>query len=153
MRYSYKKDLVKLIEWVKINLSCDVILNHDDASCVIFDEDAKPKKIFIENSFSNEKKIFLLLHEIGHCMLRLDWGYFSLVLGYLHEFESGKISRVNKINYYVSCLEEEYKAWEIGYTMGLALGVNINIVKWDSFKSKCIMGYMLYYSNICKDKV
>ena len=55
----------------------------------------------------------------------------------------GKYKR--RVTYSVSCMEEEFKAWDEGLKLAEKLDIKINIKKWNEFKSKCLIGYIRYY--------
>jgi hypothetical protein len=42
-------------------------------------------------------------------------------------------------------IEEEYKAWDEGYKLGLSLEIRINKDNWNWIKTKCLMSYIRYY--------
>jgi hypothetical protein len=146
-RYSYKKALTKLIDFAKNNGVKKINLDHNDLSYIVFDDIGKPKKIMIEGNNNYENKVYLLLHELGHCKLRANWEIFSETLPYLADVEYYNDKKSKKtINYIVSCIEEEFKAWEFGYNLAIELDIKINKVKWNNLKYTCLMSYINYYS-------
>jgi hypothetical protein len=148
-RYSYKGALHKLITYAKDNGVKKIDINYNDFSYIKFDDIGKPNKIMIESGKSYEIKVYLLLHELGHCKLRANWDIFTENLPYLADVEYYNDKKMKKtINYLVSCVEEEFKAWDFGYQLGNELGIRINKDKWNNLKYECLMSYINYYSNV-----
>ena len=58
--------------------------------------------------------------------------------------KNGKYKR--RVTYNVSCMEEEFKAWDEGLKLAEKLGIKVNVVKWNELRSKCLISYMRYYS-------
>jgi hypothetical protein len=141
-KHNNKKELFRLVDWCKENIVSDIILDHDDVSTVIFDDIGKPNMIMIEKNYTYEEKIYLLLHEVGHCKLRQSWFFFTENLRYMANFEAGLIKYKRKNDYFVACLEEEFKAWEFGYLIGKILDIRINDEKWDKLKYNCLTQYI-----------
>jgi len=151
-RYNYTKALEKLTQWGKSE-GYKISFNHNDISYIKWKKRSlnEPTEIRIEGKYSNELKTYLLLHELGHHQLRKDWGLFEKELPvtakaeYIHLFENISKYKRRK-DYYVSSMEEEFKAWEEGKKLAEELGIRINEVKWNDFKTECLMSYMRYYS-------
>lgn len=145
MSYSHKKGLSLLIEYAKNQGFKSVNLEFDGVSTVYWSYN-EPNFINIEGNHSIENKVYILLHELGHHELRKNWGYFTKENPIVAEAEMSCGSKLKRrIGYYVSCLEEEYKAWSRGYELGKSLGININDKKWFELKNKCIMGYIRFF--------
>jgi hypothetical protein len=152
-RYSYKKALGILTEWAYKEGYTDISFDHNDVSYIDWVKKSlnTPKVIKIEGKYSIEIKVYLLLHELGHHQLRKDWVKFRMMLPISANAEQVhffmKDSRLKKgLIYDVSCMEEEFKAWEEGFKLGVTLGIKINEKKWHEFKSKCLMSYMRHFS-------
>jgi hypothetical protein len=151
-RYNYTQALGKLIQWAHKE-GYEITLDHNDISYINWLPSTlnKPFSIRIEGKYPIEIKFYILLHELGHHILRKDWDEFTRVLPisayaeHVHFFlNDSKYKR--RIQYNVSCMEEEFKAWAEGYKLGVALGLRINDKKWHDLKSKCLIAYMRYYS-------
>lgn len=153
-RYSYTKALELLTEWANNEGYDDITFDHNDISYIDWVKKSLniPKKIRIEGKYPVEIKVYILLHELGHHQLRKNWDSFTKKLPitahaeHVHFFKNDtKYKR--RVMYTVSCMEEEFKAWEEGYKLGEELGIRINLDKWNTFKSKCLISYMRYYGS------
>jgi hypothetical protein len=152
-RYNYTMALEKLTRWAE-GEGYEVIFDHDDISYIEWYSETLnlPNNIKIENSQPIELKVYLLLHELGHHILRKDWGTFEEEFPIIAQaeqlhFYNNDIKYKRRVIYNVSCVEEEFRAWEEGYKLGKELDIRINYIKWCEFKSKYLLGYMRYYSN------
>lgn len=149
MRYSYIKALNTLTDWATKEGYDDISFDHDDISFIDWERDSLnyPKKIKIEGKYPTEIQVYLLLHELGHHQLRKSWDKFEKVLPITAyaELYHNEVKYKRRVPYIVSCLEEEFKAWEEGLKLGLKLGIKINMEKWTKFKSKCLISYIRHY--------
>jgi hypothetical protein len=152
-RYNYTKALDKLTQWAYKEGYKTVTFDHNDISYIDWQTRTlnTPYEIRIQGKYPIEIKVYILLHELGHHILRKDWDEFTRVLPisayaeHVHFFlNDGKYKR--RVQYKVSCMEEEFKAWDEGYKLAGSLEIRINEKKWHDLKSKCLMGYMRYYS-------
>ena len=155
MRYSYTQALKTLSEWAIHQGYNEITLNHDDTSYIEWEDNTfnTPKQIKIEAKQPTELKVYAFLHELGHHQLRKDWDKFKKTLPVTEHAERlhilknvGKYER--RLTYRVSCMEEEFKAWDEGYKLGEKLGIKINLKKWGDFKARCLILYMRYYSSL-----
>lgn len=153
MRYSYKKALDILTDWAIKEGYEDITLDHDGISFIDWKRDTlnSPKNIKIEGKYNSEIKSYILLHELGHHQLRKDWSIFKKKLPVASHAEQlnhftldGRYKR--RLAYTVSCMEEEFKAWEEGFKLAGRLGIKINTDRWNDLKAKCLISYMRYYS-------
>jgi hypothetical protein len=154
MRFSYKKALERLSAWARKEGYAKISLEHDDTSYIDWEHDSNsinvPKEIKIEKGHTYEIKTYLMLHELGHHQLRKDWDKFNNVLpmvayAEVKHYKKKDTKYLRRVSYSVSCMEEEFKAWEEGYKLGIKLGIKIDPKKWTAFKTKCLMSYMRYY--------
>jgi len=152
MRYSYTKALEVIKNWALKEGYETISFNHNDISYIDWETKTlnTPRVIKIEGKYPIETKVYLLLHELGHHQLRKDWIKFKKTLPivafaeHIHIFKNvGKYKR--RVTYSVSCMEEEFKAWEEGAKLAEKLGVKINMKKWNELKTKCLISYMRYY--------
>ena len=155
MRYSYTKALKMLTEWAIKQGYTDISFDYHDISYIAWESDSYniPMEIKIEAKHPIELKVYVLLHELGHHQLRKDWGKFKKTLPVTEHAERNNIKKnikkfERRLVYKVSCMEEEFKAWEEGYKLGVKLGVRVNLKKWNAFKAKCLMSYMRNYSSL-----
>lgn len=147
-RYSYTNALGVLTEWAINEGFTDIDLNYNDISQIGWHKDTLniPYDIKIEGKYPIELKVYLFLHELGHHQLRKNWDEFEVVLPVIAHAEGVRDKRYKRrLIYSVSCMEEEFKAWDEGYKLGIDLGIRINIDKWLELKGRCLMTYMRYY--------
>ena len=150
-RYSYTKALVTLTEWAKRQGYTDISVDYHDISQIDWVNTMNtPKSIKIEGKYPIEIKVYLFLHELGHHQLRKNWAKFKKTLPvaahaeHLHFYRNvGKYKR--RVTYSVSCMEEEFKAWDEGQKLAAKLGIKIYMPKWSALKAKCLISYMRYY--------
>jgi len=152
-RYNYTKALEKLTAWAYEEGYEEIIFDHTDVSYIDWKKKTlnEPRHIKIEGKYSIEIKVYLLLHELGHHQLRKDWGEYERLLPALARAEEEHVLnndiRYKRRNiYFVSCMEEEFKAWDEGFNLAVDLDIRINEDKWNEFKSKCLLSYMKFYS-------
>ena len=148
-----------LTDWAYSEGYKSVTFDHNNVSYITWVKKSlnTPKNIKIEGKYPIEIKVYLLLHELGHHQLRKNWEKFTRILPisakaeHVHFYKKDR--RLMKgLVYDVSCMEEEFKAWEEGYKLAMKLGIKINDKKWNEFKSKCLMSYMRYYASKNKKK-
>jgi len=153
-RYSYTRALATLTEWATKQGYTDISLDHHDISQIDWQRNTLniPKDIKIEGKYPIEMKVYIFLHELGHHQLRKDWNKFKKTLPasahaeHLHFYRNvGKYKR--RVTYSVSCMEEEFKAWDEGFKLGEKLGIRINMSKWSTLKAKCLISYIRYYGS------
>lgn len=146
-RYNYTNALAVLTEWATKNGIEKISFDHWDISEI----DWNKNSVKIEGKYPVELKVYLFLHELGHHQLRKNWAKFKKVLPitayaeHIHILKNdGKYKR--RVTYTVSCMEEEFKAWDEGAKLAERLGIRLNIKKWGDLKSKCLISYMRYYA-------
>lgn len=147
MRPNYKKSLELVRDWCLDKGYEDVTFDHNDISYIEWEGTNlnKPKIIKIEQKYNNEIKLYLLLHEIGHHQLRKNKKNYHKKFPILAYAETDK-KYIRHVSYRVTSLEEEFKAWEEGYKLGIKFGINIRMDKWQWIKNRCLMKYIRYYS-------
>jgi len=99
------------------------------------------KEINICSRKGIENKLYGLLHECGHALIRENWNKFQkefpahAACGYDH--------RKNRTDgYRVSLVEEEYEAWKRGKRLAKRLGIELDEERFEKHKTKCLMSYM-----------
>lgn len=144
MSCDYEKSIKVLIQYAE-QQGFKVDLNHDDISEIKWFELNKPKVIKIQSK-NIEYQVYEFLHELGHHELRKNWSEYKKVLPTVAYAESVKPSKYKRrIGYYVSSLEEEYKAWDKGLELANQLDIKVKKIKWNTLKTKCLMSYIRYF--------
>jgi hypothetical protein len=145
MFHGYKKAIKILTEYAN-NQGFKVDLEFNDISIIEWDDLNFPYKISIDGSLSIEEKVYVFLHELGHNELRKDWVEYKRVMPIVAYAESVNASKYRRrIGYYVSCLEEEFKAWDKGEELAKNFGIKINKKSWYKLKNKNLMSYIRYF--------
>ena len=152
MRFNYTNALSELTEWAKNEGFSKISLDSEGISEIDWKKtlDYQPKHIKIQGKQPIEYKVYLMLHELGHHQLRKNKDKFEKVLpvtAYAEHIDFikkvGKFKR--RVTYTVSCVEEEFKAWEEGFKLAERFGIKINPTKWDELKASCLISYIRYY--------
>jgi hypothetical protein len=144
MSCDYEKSIKVLIQYAE-QQGFKVDLNHDDISEIKWFELNKPKVIKIQSK-NIEYQVYEFLHELGHHELRKNWSEYKKVLPTVAYAESVKPSKYKRrIGYYVSSLEEEYKAWDKGLELANQLDIKVKKIKWNTLKTKCLMSYIRHF--------
>lgn len=153
MRYNYTKALAILRDYaIELGFK-EVIFDHHETSQVAWNIRTlnTPTKIKIEGKHPVEIKVYLLLHELGHNELRKDWDRFGKLLPVAQQAETYYDNKYRRRQaYFVSNLEEEFMAWDEGLKLAERFGIKINRIKWDEYRSKCLMSYIRFYSTLKK---
>ena len=153
-RYSYKHALDVLWDWSIDEGFNNIDLSYSGTSHIDWERHTlnKPKTIKIEKA-GYEEQTYIFLHELGHHQLRKNWAKFQKELPIMaiaeeHLYMTRERKLLRRKDYSVSHLEEEYKAWEEGYNLGIKLGIKINPKKWAALKSKCLMSYIKFFAGV-----
>ena len=85
--------------------------------------DFSSKEIVINSSLGIEKKVYILIHEIGHVLVRRNREKYREIF---------------------STVEEEFEAWRRGKRAAKRLSVYFDERKLESFKTECLMSYMFW---------
>lgn len=145
MFHDYKKHIKVLLDYAE-NEGFKVDLNYFNTSEITWVDFNTPNEILIEGKYSDEIKTYIFLHELGHNELRKDWDEYNKILPNVANAESVNESKYRRrIGYYVSSLEEEYKAWDKGFELGERFGITIRKDIWDKIRNKCLMCYIRYF--------
>lgn len=101
------------------------------------------KIINISSAQSSEHVFYLLLHELGHFII-----YNDDKEKYKSKYP-GEFSRKNSIKHKVSVIEVEIDAWRAGFHLAKLHGLdfNINLIKWNRLREKCLFAYFQYVVN------
>lgn len=155
MRFSYKNALGALTEYAMNEGYSEIDTDHNDVSALYWNVNTlnQPIGIYIEGKHTWEIKTYLMLHELGHHELRKNWRRFEKRFPVTAKaekvyYETGDKRLKRRRDYIVSCLEEEYAAWDEGLKLGKRFEIKINMEKWIAFKSKCLKAYINYYATL-----
>ena len=107
--------------------------------------DASLKKITICSRTGIEKRLYGLLHECGHALLRKDWGkFYKEYKGRVRGDIDGRRARTDL--HKVSTIEEEVEAWKRGKRLAKRLSIGLYEDRFDAHKVECLMTYVRWAS-------
>ena len=107
--------------------------------------DAYRKEISICSRTGIEKRLYGLLLECGHALIRKDWGKFSKEYsGRVQGDIDGRTARTEL--YRVATIEEEVEAWKRGKRLAKRLGIGLYEDRFDAHKAECLMTYIRWAS-------
>jgi len=99
------------------------------------------KQITISSKNRIENRLYSLLHECGHALVRTNKTSFAKQ--YPAHADISYDKRVtNSRKYKVSIIEEEVEAWKRGLRLAKRLGIDIDEYKYNKLKTKCLMSYI-----------
>jgi len=99
-------------------------------------------KVFTINANSTpENQMFILLHEIGHYMIK-TCGTSRSKSSFGYQFNEHDVDLT--FHYRVDLLEEEYEAWDRGRKHAKRLKINIDHANYDKFKINSIKTYIMW---------
>ncbi len=151
-RKIYTKAFKKLKEWALGEGFKSVTINHDNISYISWEVNSlnTPLNIKIQSGYDDEHRVYLLLHELGHHQLRKDWDLFTENFPVLakaelwhHKNKGNNLKR--RRDYQLHSLEEEFRAWDEGFNLALSMDIPIDLVKWNTLRTKCLLGYFKFY--------
>ncbi len=128
----YKKQLTKVIAycssigWSISERSINVGESHVD----FYD-----KNIIITSRQRPELKLYTLLHEIGHVLIRSHKEYRRKFPCYNNTLQANKKERVCTV-------EEEVMAWNTAYELACEMKIRINKQTFERDKTKALMSYI-----------
>lgn len=151
--YNYNEALSILTDWCISEGFKDIDLKYSGTSQVdwVINTINEPNSIKIYIKYNDEIKTYVLLHELGHHQLRKNWNNFNRVLpvsanAELNYYKNNKNKYLRRLNYTVSCMEEEFKAWDEGFKLGKKLLIKIDLDNWIKIKTTCLISYMRFYT-------
>lgn len=95
------------------------------------------KEIYINRKSTPERKLYAILHELGHVVINENKQSFTANLGYITRNFSTK-----SLTAKIAEIEEEYDAWKIGYKIGRHKKIKIDRREFEIYKSACIQTYL-----------
>ena len=102
--------------------------------------DPTARIVFIDRSYTWEKRYYILLHELGHVLISKTLNKFNE--DYPMYANSIDNRRTRSKAYRVSLIAEELEAWKRGRKMGKKIGHFIDDVKYDKLISDNVMSYI-----------
>jgi len=103
------------------------------------------KQITICSRMGIEKRLYALLHECGHALIRENWTKFAKE--YAAHAECGFDGRKARTNQYkISTIEEEVEAWKRGRRIAGRLGIELDEERFNEHKAECLMSYVAWAS-------
>ena len=125
-----------VIDYAEETLGYTVV---EDADCVdSCKSDSKVIEIYSLNGV--ESRLYALLHECGHALIRKNWNKFrtEFCAHAEHDGDGRKESKSFKI----STLEEEIEAWKRGWKLAKRLNLSLNKESYSKHKNKYLMTYI-----------
>lgn len=153
-RYSYKRALDELKVYAESEGFKRVRFNAKDSKVSWMKGGLnEPKYLDIGSGMTLENQVYVMLHELGHHELRKDWEWFSLRFPVAAHAEEVYMATKDKkytrrTAFMVSCLEEEFLAWDEGLRLGIEMGIKVRMDKFIDIKSKCLKCYIGYYAQL-----
>lgn len=130
------EDFWKVVLWAE-KRGIDVIIDNEYEDAYWSDV----KQITVSSKNRIENRLYSLLHECGHALVRTNKSNFARQ--YPAHAEVNYDKRVtNSRKYKVSVLEEEVEAWKRGLRLANRLGIEIDEDKYNKLKTKCLMSYI-----------
>ena len=130
-----------VVEYAERTLGYTVLEDSDCVDCCR--NDAKIIEIYSLNGI--ESRLFALLHECGHALIRRDWTKFKteFCAHAEHDGDGRKETKSLKI----STLEEEFEAWKRGWKLAKRLNLQLDKDAYTKHKNKYIMTYITWAAN------
>ena len=130
-----------VVEYAERTLGYTVLEDSDCVDCCR--NDAKIIEIYSLNGV--ESRLFALLHECGHALIRRDWTKFKteFCAHAEHDGDGRKETKSLKI----STLEEEFEAWKRGWKLAKRLNLQLDKDAYTKHKNKYIMTYIEWAAN------
>ena len=130
-----------VVEYAERTLGYTVLEDSDCVDCCR--NDVKIIEIYSLNGV--ESRLFALLHECGHALIRRDWTKFKteFCAHAEHDGDGRKETKSLKI----STLEEEFEAWKRGWKLAKRLNLQLDKDAYTKNKDKYIMTYIKWAAN------
>ena len=130
-----------VVQYAEETLGYTVI---EDADCVdCCKSDSKVIEIYSLNGV--ESRLFALLHECGHALIRKNWTKFKAQ--YPAHAEHDGDGRKETKRFKISTLEEEFEAWKRGWKLAKRLNLKLDKDAYIKHKNKYIMTYVKWAAN------
>jgi hypothetical protein len=127
----------KLCNYTTSRLKYEIIEGPDEIDAC----DRNTKQITICSRMRIENKLYTLLHECGHALIRESPANFAKE--YTAQMEAdGDGRKMRSARYKVETIEEEIEAWKRGKRLANRLGIRINEDKFNDHKTESLMTYI-----------
>lgn len=101
--------------------------------------------VHINSSKGAESRLYTLLHEAGHIIVREDWSNFSRYYPrYLRDASIEDGRRQRSRSHRVALVAEEYEAWRRGLQLAWFLAIPVSAVRYDEESSRALMTYITW---------
>ena len=125
-----------VVQYAEETLGYTVVEDVDCVDCC--KSDSKVIEIYSLNGV--ESRLFALLHECGHALIRKNWTKFKTQ--YPAHAEHDGDGRKETKRFKISTLEEEFEAWKRGWKLAKRLNLKLDKDAYTKHKNKYIMTYV-----------
>ena len=125
-----------VVQYAEETLGYTVVEDADFVDCC--KSDSKVIEIYSLNGV--ESRLFALLHECGHALIRKNWTKFKTQ--YPAHAEHDGDGRKETKRFKISTLEEEFEAWKRGWKLPKRLNLKLDKDAYTKHKNKYIMTYI-----------
>jgi len=122
----------RIVQYCQSELNWRVIL------CNVSEADFECKTIRISKTHSNNVRLYILLHEVGHVLASLESDYDD-------RFLSENYDKRSK-TYHATVLIDECVAWDKGLKLAKTLKLNFNRRQFDMTKARMLATYATWLS-------
>lgn len=130
-----------VVEYAEETLGYTVIEDVDCVDCC--KNDVKIIEIYSLNGV--ESRLFALLHECGHALIRKNWTKFKTEFCAHAEHDGDGRKETNSLK--ISTLEEEFEAWKRGWKLAKRLNLKLDKDAYNKHKDKYLMTYIKWAAN------
>jgi hypothetical protein len=92
-----------------------------------------------------EKQVYSILHECGHHLIQGSGEYIAKHKVQLDALTDGR--KTKSLRWRISCLGEEFQAWEQGKELAKTLGIKLNEKSYEDYVAKCLKSYCSWVIN------
>ena len=130
----YKSGFEDLSSHLSFRYDLDIILKP-------FEEDAyypNLDKIYINSNNHWRDRLIALIHEAGHVLIDFNQGEVKNMKSNLSSYSETIRSRKQ----FVSLINEEITAWNVGKKLAMELGIVFDHIRMDEVSTNCIISYV-----------
>lgn len=96
-----------------------------------------PTKTIVASSRNRRSRLFLLIHEMGHAVLRNRTSFYLSSSPYVAPLKSAAMK--------LAVVHEEFTAWAEGRALARRLGIELDDRAFDRCRAACLRSYMEQY--------